>query len=256
VAELNTPKENDMLFAMQMWSRNGKTTVSQQNWKNGFRKHSRFLLGALVVPTLIFTGCMTHPGDGYVVGDNDWVFNRVEVDRADERHDGELAPAEYKRSYINDNYLPLDFVGHTKKSHERITLQAWVPDESVVSQRNLYRDPGKRGIHISGKWSTIGTTFTSCRETMSGWYTWNIHVEFKPEGDDWDNTFDWDAGNHRDRTFRFDFRALGADGKTLYCWKEGFSQYFDFGSDPIEQYPAHMADIPEKMSVYFQRFAP
>ena len=74
-----------MLFAMQMWSRNGKTTVSQQNWKNGFRKHSRFLLAALVVPTLIFTGCMTHPGDGYVVGDNDWVFNRVEVDRADER---------------------------------------------------------------------------------------------------------------------------------------------------------------------------
>lgn len=243
-----------MLFAMQMWSRNGKTTVSQQNWKNGFRPRGRFLLAALVVPTLIFTGCMTHPGDGYLVGEADWVNYGDEIDRPAERHADETAPAERYHDKVIRKFLPLDFVGHTKKSHERITLQAWVPDESV-RQRDLYRDAGKRGRHIPGKWSTIGTTFTSCHETMPGWYTWNIHVEFRPEGDNWDNTFDWDAGNHFDRTFRFDFRALGADGKPLYCWKEGFSQYFDFGSDPIKQYPAHMADVPEKMSIYFQRFA-
>jgi len=88
---------------------------------------------------------------------------------------------------------------------------------------------------------------------MPGWYSWSKQVEFRPEGDDWDTTFVTANDTNSDLLFRFYFRDLGDDGRPLGCWKKGFSQYFDFGSDAIEQYPAHMADVPERMSVYYPR---
>ena len=232
------------------------------------RSSCRLLMATLILPTLMFAGCMTHPGDRYIVHKTDWKLNW--------QFDPEL------RRHIMTGELPLEFVGHTRNPSELITLQAWIPNENVLEQTELYRDPlvpnrgeiaryfdrqfrsgyyfapddevndainNRVGTHIPGHWATIGTATTTCHETMPGWYTWSKQVQFSPEGDDWKVTFGQDRDN--DSLFRFDFRALGNDGRPLGCWKQGFSQYFDFGADPIEQYPAHRADIPERMSVYY-----
>ena len=49
---------------------------------------------------------------------------------------------------------------------------------------------------------------------MPGWYTWNLHVDFRPEGNNFDDTFAHEINNgHLYDVFRFDFLTLGTAGK-------------------------------------------
>jgi len=224
-----------------------------------------FTLLACTLSVCLLTGCMNQPGDGFTVHDDDW---KVETQQICVCLDGSDPCESCQR---RDYYLPLTFEGYTETPYETVHLEKWVPDRYQVHNAVYIQDPveGPVVVHdnrdliylashwdrwgrIPGQWERIATVRSLGTELPGGWHKWWASIEFRP-------CCDWEVAfakkPDRDNKWRFDFRAVGAKGNVLYCWEQGFHNYFLSEADLLTQYAEHMAVDPGTMSIFFDRNA-
>ena len=225
---------------------------------------------SLLTAASFLTGCVNSPGDGHTVYTEDWEMAEFVPDGACWRcRNGSFEDCE--RCTIRYYYLPLTFTGYTDTPGETITLEQWVPNEAYVRNSfhwidtiegpivsdyrdHIYLDSERAGRNIPGRWEAIKSVRSHDKELPGGWHFWSASVDFRPVASvarEWEATFV--SKPERDNQWRFDFRVLGEEGNVLYCWEEGFPDYFFFEEDLVFQYAEHMAQDPGIMSIYFDR---
>jgi hypothetical protein len=213
---------------------------------------------ACSLSVILFSGCMTTPGDGYTVHDDDW--NTRYIQRC-------VCLREPCDCRFARHYLPLTFSGYTENPSETVHIETWEPSDERLRNAFQFHDSARPSVsdsrdqiylasrceslgRIDGKWERIATVQSMGTELPGGWYNWNASIDFYPRVL---RSYGFPKEPNRDNRWRFDFRAVGENGNVLYCWKQGFHNYFLSEEDLLRQYAEHMADEPGVMSIFYDR---